>query len=249
MRRAAAAVLAALTFASCGGPPAPPVPTDSTFTMLAEGCAGDSCSGIRLSYPEYSGGEEGAAAAINVLIQRHLQSLVLIGDTTPISLERAARRLLEANRRFRADFPEAPGIWKVGARVTQTYASPAVITIRSDAVSDLGGAHPNSVTTFFMVEARTGRRLPDPEIIRDIPGLLRAAEPLFRDVRKLSADESLNDAGFWFPGDTLNLPANIGYTPEGLVLYYNRYEITSYAGGSTEVVVPWSTAADLVRLR
>lgn len=248
MRRVAA-MLAVLALASCGGPPPPPVPADRTFTMLAEGCAGDSCSGVRLSYPEYSGGEEGAAAAINVLIQRHLQSLVLIGDTTHISLERAARRLLEANRRFRADFPEAPGIWQVGARVAQTHASPEVIAIRSDAVSDLGGAHPNSVTTFFVVDARTGKRLTDAEIIRDIPGLLRAAEPLFRGVRNLSADESLNDAGFWFPGDTLNLPANIGYTPEGLVLYYNRYEITSYAGGSTEVVVPWSTAGDLVRLR
>jgi hypothetical protein len=216
---------------------------------LEPGCLGDSCAGVRLSYPEYAGGAGGAAEAIDASLRRHLQSLIVLQDTTQLTLERAAGWFLAAFRDFRAEFPESSQRWQVSATVSQTYASASVIALRSEAFSDFGGAHPNSVTTFLVFDAQNGKRLTQEEIVRDVPALLRAAEPIFRSVRRLSAAESLADAGFWFPGDTLNLPANIGYAEEGLVLFYNPYEITSHAGGTTEVVVPWKVAADLVRYR
>ena len=42
-----------------------------------------------------------------------------------------------------------------------------------------------------------------------------------------------------FENDTFQLPQNIFYTEDGLLLYYNSYEAASYADGPKEILFPY----------
>ena len=42
-----------------------------------------------------------------------------------------------------------------------------------------------------------------------------------------------------FEGDSFYLPQNIGYTQNGLQLFYEQYEVASYADGPITLTVPY----------
>ena len=43
-----------------------------------------------------------------------------------------------------------------------------------------------------------------------------------------------------FEEDAFYLPENIGFTPKGIQLLYNQYEVSSFAEGPIEVTIPYN---------
>ncbi|HKY62130.1 MAG TPA: RsiV family protein, partial [bacterium] len=64
-------------------------------------------------------------------------------------------------------------------------------------------------------------------------------EKAFRRARDLPAETDLNDAGFTFENG-FRLNENFAAGPEGLIFYFNPYEVASYADGPTELLIPYS---------
>ncbi|NJK29927.1 MAG: DUF3298 domain-containing protein [Acaryochloris sp. SU_5_25] len=79
------------------------------------------------------------------------------------------------------------------------------------------------------------------------PKLNTIAEKHFRQVRKLAANESLNRAGFWFEKDQFQVNANFAIAPQGLILFFNPYEIGPYVLGSTEIQIPYIELQTLIK--
>ncbi len=65
-------------------------------------------------------------------------------------------------------------------------------------------------------------------------------------MKELAADADLGQAGFWFENNEFFLNDNFLITDSSLVFYYNNYEITAYAFGPTELIIPFSKIKSLV---
>ena len=71
-------------------------------------------------------------------------------------------------------------------------------------------------------------------------------EAEFRKLKELTSEADLGQAGFWFENNEFYLNDNFLITDSSLVFYYNDYEITAYAFGPTELIIPYSKISALV---
>jgi len=76
--------------------------------------------------------------------------------------------------------------------------------------------------------------------------LTKIGEVEFRKVKELAAEADLGESGFWFENNEFYLNDNFLITDSSLVFYYNNYEITAYAFGPTELIIPMSKIASLL---
>ena len=53
----------------------------------------------------------------------------------------------------------------------------------------------------------------------------------------------------YFFNEDFDLPNNIGFNDEGIMFFYNVYDIASYADGITEFTVPYHTLEALLKTR
>jgi hypothetical protein len=97
-------------------------------------------------------------------------------------------------------------------------------------------------------DAASGRRLERGDCIAAESDLafVKILEGAFRKARGLSPDADLKAEGFWMAKGEFPLTPNFGVRPDGLVFYYNPYEIAPYALGPTEVVVSFREMAGMV---
>ena len=58
---------------------------------------------------------------------------------------------------------------------------------------------------------------------------------------------SLNENYYEFPDDKFQLNQNYGFRKDGIVFYYNNYEIAPYAAGPTEVVIPYESVRTWIK--
>ncbi|WP_326935009.1 RsiV family protein [Flavobacterium sp. PL11] len=59
----------------------------------------------------------------------------------------------------------------------------------------------------------------------------------------------MNSGGLMFENERFQLPQNIFFTDTGLLLYYNIYEIASYADGATEMLFPYTEVNEFLNLK
>ena len=55
------------------------------------------------------------------------------------------------------------------------------------------------------------------------------------------------EAGFTFPNGAFTLPRQWGATENGLIFYFNSYEIAPYSEGPTEFALPWSALREIIK--
>ncbi len=124
-----------------------------------------------------------------------------------------------------------------GSVITQTSQ---LINIKLETYTNTGGAHGNSNVVSLLFDPATGNTYSLKEVINDVPALTALAEKKFREVFKIPADQSINATMFTFENDRFELPQNIFFTKEGLILHYNPYEIAPYAVGANEITLPYT---------
>ena len=75
------------------------------------------------------------------------------------------------------------------------------------------------------------------------------AEAKFRSQEKIPATQSINSTGFMFDGEAFYLPENIGFTPKGIQLLYNQYEVASYADGPIILTLPYEEVKEYLTVK
>jgi hypothetical protein len=113
----------------------------------------------------------------------------------------------------------------------------------------LGGAHPNSYITFTVLDMKNGNKitLEDIFIAGYKPILNKVAEEEFKKLKELGAHDNLDEAGYWFDDNRFSINDNFAIGAEGLTFYYNNYEITAYAYGPTELIIPRTKISGLIK--
>ncbi|MFD0834594.1 DUF3298 domain-containing protein [Mariniflexile aquimaris] len=191
---------------------------------------------VEANIPSAVGGTlitNGINAEINTVVMAALQ----VGDAdslTTKSIEESINLFNDEYKAFNKDFPDSTLPWEAQIDGEILYESPKIITVAITSYVNTGGAHGNTKITFLNFDAQTGKRLRNTELLKDVEGFNKIAKAYLKDA--LKEEEVLFDA------DSFQLPENIGYTMEGLVLLYNTYEIASYATGLIEFTIPYEKA-------
>nr|WP_281386135.1 RsiV family protein [Hyunsoonleella aquatilis] len=83
-------------------------------------------------------------------------------------------------------------------------------------------------------DATTGKPIQNENLFKNIDG--------FKALAKSYFNKAVEDRSVLFEPDSFSLPANMGYTEEGIILLYNPYEIAPYAKGIIDFTIPFENA-------
>jgi len=190
-------------------------------------------------------GESEIALQINSKIENHIANTLIFSeeDSDITTLEEGISRFDTEYEKFKSDFEESKLIWEATFDGEVMYLSSEIISIAISSYTNTGGAHGNSVITFYNFDSISGEILENSEIISNLDAFTTIAEQHFIVDVKMEEAESIDD---YFFGEPFHLPENIGYNEEGLVLLYNTYEVASYAMGITEFTIPFEEIESLL---
>lgn len=147
-------------------------------------------------------------------------------------------------REFIIDFPDYKVGWEAIIEGSVNYDSPDIVNIKIESYTFMGGAHGNTYTTSLIFNPKNGNELNINNIIKDTNSLSKLAEKKFREQFHIPADQPINSTGFMFDNNKFVLPQNYFITKNGLLLFYNTYEIAAYVEGSKEILIPYDEIKD-----
>lgn len=203
---------------------------------------------IAINYPKATGTKT-VAENINAHIEHVIANEMNMADTPEnnISLADAVSGFDNEYKAFKKDFEDTNQQWEVKVDGNVVYESAEVICISIQSYIDTGGAHGNSRLTYLNFNPETGNVLKQEDLISNLDAFKKIAENAFKTQTKpKNNEETIED---FFYGEDFQLPANIGFTTEGLVLLYNNYEIASYAQGTTKIVLPYDQLNGLLTVQ
>ncbi|MEH6680764.1 MAG: DUF3298 and DUF4163 domain-containing protein [Sediminicola sp.] len=128
--------------------------------------------------------------------------------------------------------------WEAKIDGEVTHEDKNILTIQVKAYVFTGGAHGYSPTRFLNFNKVKGLEMDNLDLFKDQEAFLRFAEARFRQQEGVPQDTDINSTGFMFEDNIFHLPENMGFTQTGLQLFYDQYEIASYADGPIVVDIP-----------
>lgn len=142
---------------------------------------------------------------------------------------------------MRKKFPEDTFGWEAKIEGNVEYQSDSILNIKINHYTFTGGAHGYQGYRSLLFNPKTGKTITNKQLFVNENNFKAFAEKQFRTKYKIPANSSINATGLMFENEKFNLPVNIFYTKDGLLLYYNSYEVASYADGPKELLLPYET--------
>tara|TARA_R110002073_G_scaffold323908_2_gene501543 strand:+ start:2275 stop:2994 length:720 start_codon:yes stop_codon:yes gene_type:complete len=191
---------------------------------------------VEVNIPQASG-DKTVSIQINSELQKTIITALHIGnpdEITSSSLEESIASFNDEYNIFKTDFPETAQIWEAQIDGEVMHQSSEIISIAITSYTNTGGAHGILNISFLNFNSKTGQRIQNNQIFNDIEAFKTVVEPYFKAATQ---DKSLLSDYTEF-----ELPENIGYSEDGIVLLYNTYEIAPYSSGIIEFVIPFEDA-------
>jgi hypothetical protein len=161
------------------------------------------------------------------------------------STEALADEFLIDYQEFKEAFPESNLPWQLDIKSTISFSTTDFISLRVTEYAYTGGAHDNEALNYVNLKT-TGEILKNYSDFFTSPDVLKnMAEQRFRDARNLTRTADLAEAGYMFENNEFQLSTNFGFNKQGLLIYYNAYEIAAYVQGPTEVLLTWEEISSL----
>ena len=201
---------------------------------------------IEINAPRAEGTSE-ISNTINSNIENQIaKTLNFAEDESSITLSDAITKFDSIFIAFKDDFEETSLIWEAVIDGEITYKSPQIICVALNSYLNTGGAHGNMNISFLNLNSQTGEVLQNNDLIKNRKAFVELAKSHF----KIKMGDSLNENTLkdYFFGEDFQLPANMGYSDEGVILLYNVYEIASYAQGITEFTIPFEEALPYLKV-
>ncbi len=202
---------------------------------------------ITISYPKAEG-SEAVSKRINTAIENFLANEINMSEKRDknLTLDEAVKGFDQEYKTFKEDFSDSTQEWEALLESEVNYESEHLICISVNSYLDTGGAHGNSHVTFLNFNKKTGALLKREDLLKDEDAFRAFVQPYFeKATQPISNDEEVQDLFF---GEEFQLPENIGFNNEGVILLYNIYEIASYAQGVTEFTIPYDKAKPFLKI-
>lgn len=179
--------------------------------------------------------------SINKAVFAAMKEIVYVGET-PFKATNYAG-LVTAFINYYVDVkkttPSEPA-WSATVDGKLVYKSSALLNIELTYYTFTGGAHGYGGKRSLLFDVETGKSIANNNLFTDEKGFKKLAEIKFRSKYKIPAKALLNTTDFMFENDVFQLPQTYFFTNDGFLLFYNVYEIASYAQGNFEVLIPYA---------
>ncbi len=206
---------------------------------------------VSISVPEAVGGSPAASDSINNKIFRTVRSIVYFGEkpTDAKSYEELMTSFIGEYEELAKKFPADAMSWEAKIKATVDYRTDSIIVIKLNNYMFTGGAHGYAGDRSLLFNAKTGRSLEYKDIFKDEQSFTVFAEKKFRAKFKIPEGKSINATGLMFENDKFAMPQNIFFKENGILLYYNAYEIAAYAEQQKELLIPYSEADAFLKMK
>lgn len=224
--------------------------TTKTYEKKSTVLCKDTCTSVKVSIPVASNVKV-VADSINNKIFSVAKEIIYFGEKpyTSTSYEGLLASFIGSYEQLHKDFPDYSIPWKATVEGNILHQSEEVLNIKIDHYSFTGGAHGYGGLRSILIDPKTGRSLHNTDLFTDVKAFEKLAEQKFRKQFAIADKEPINSKGMMFEEEKFQLPANIFFTKKGLLLYYNQYEIASYAEGAIEIVIPYNDLKDLLKIK
>ncbi len=145
------------------------------------------------------------------------------------------------------DMGNLSGCWEVKTTADTVHAGDKALTVKYETFAYTGGAHPNSNLSFYTFDRQTGRLLTLSDMVADTTALLAVVEKAFRKQQHVQGASNLEEQGYFLRDGRFFLPNNIGMSREGMIFYYNPYEIAAYVLGPIQITIPYEQLNGILR--
>lgn len=208
------------------------------------GCKPDSagCAVFDVAYPRFTGLDSAASKAINERIAFWLSG----GSEDVRPLKELGDSFVAEYSQFLKDMPEYGLGWYFRGEVSVLIASDTLISLQVDSEEFTGAAHASLATNFVNIDPATGTDYLLDAMLRSgyQNELNRLGE---EDLRRQMAIDDADSAALNFGDEGFKLNNNYGFRPEGIVFFFNTYELASYAEGPTEILIPYELLRDWMK--
>lgn len=195
---------------------------------------------VQVNIPKASGNSV-VANQINDEINKTVVAALQIGEQNVITsktIEESITLFNEEYHVFNADFPDVSQPWEAQIDGEIMFQSPEIISVSITSYINTGGAHGNTNISFLNFNASTGKRIQNSELIKNKEAFKTIAKSYFKDA--------VTENDMLFDPDNFQLPANMGFTEEGLILLYNTYEVAPYSTGIIDFTIPIEEVSDFL---
>jgi len=205
---------------------------------VAESC--ENCPSIVIKIPKVLD-KKAIGNTVNNAIREEVISLLIYDDETEAaSIEEAMNSFKNGYWELKKLYPDEPVGWEANIEASVTYEDKNIISVEINSYSFTGGAHGFSSTRFLNFDKKKNKELETMELFKDPLGFENFVEVKFRKQENIPVTSSINATGFMFENNQFYLPVNIGFTGDGLKLFYEQYEVTSYAEGPITLTLPYA---------
>lgn len=221
--------------------------TFEPYLVETEPC--DNCPKIDISLPKAIDNNR-LARTINTALQEEVISLLHFDDESEITdinsvIKSFGKGFLDLQERYEDE--TTPWEAKIDSKIT--FEDSHILTIVLDAYIFTGGAHGYTSKRFLNFDKVKGAELENWQLFKDSIAFRNLAERKFRAKENIPQDKPINYTGFMFEQDSFYLPENIGFTEKGMKLLYNQYEVSTFAEGTIELVLPYQEVQKFLKLK
>jgi len=247
MKRILLFIAISLTFASCQKDKKEEIETETLgfVTKTYEKkttlpCKSEICAEVKIVIPEASNIPV-VADSINKKIFNTVRGIVYFGEkpSDGKTYEEVMTAFINSYEQLKEEHEdERPG-WEAKIDANVDYTSENILNIKLKNYTFTGGAHGYEGIRSLIFDKKTGKSLERNDFLKDTVNFKILAEKKFREKYKIPADKPINSTGLMFIKEVFELPQTFFFTNKGLLLYYNTYEIASYAEGAKELLIPY----------
>lgn len=184
---------------------------------------------------------------INQNIEKHILGFVDYQEMNDIgSLEELAQRFIDDYEASAEEFQEYNIPWEASVEGRIVHNSRELISLEYKIGLFTGGAHGYSSMSFLNLNPETGEVFSNKDLFT--AGFNTYAEKLFRKNNNIPEEDPINSTGFFFEEDNFQLPKNIGFLKNKVILRYNPYEVASYAEGGIQLEIPLEEVKEFIKI-
>ena len=200
----------------------------------------ESCPEIKITVQKALGSAQ-IDKVINNAIKEELIYLLNFNDELNASdIESAIRSFTKGYTDLKSQFVEEATPWEAAVNAVVSYEDKNIVTIKIDSYLFTGGAHGYNTTHYLNFDKQKTKELNTEDLLKNNSDFEEYAESKFRIQEGIPTEANINSTGFMFETGLFYLPQNIGYTKDGIQLFYEQYEIASYADGPIILTFPYS---------
>ena len=170
-------------------------------------------------------------------------------DTAPSTPQQIIDNLKKEYSQIVKDMPHYDLPWQFKSEYSIFLNTHNLFGVQLDSYSFTGGAHGAAFTFYSVYNTENGKllKLGDLFIPEQRSNFVALAEQQFIQSRDIDTSMTYEDAGYWFEHEEFKLNNNFRYTPQGLEILFNPYEIAPYSEGTITLNFSYEEIKSLVK--